>query len=105
MKPTWCNFGTNATLPKDHFKVCRMMAMVVDLDICVQLPIQQFRVIVIRENDVVFTMKVATEAEKETLKAKYELLQSGDVVYFVDIVATVNNEKEYHLNGMKLYVD
>ncbi|SFU45771.1 hypothetical protein SAMN05216480_10465 [Pustulibacterium marinum] len=105
LEPSLCNLGSNATLPKEHFKVCRIMAMVVGLDICVQLPIQQFRVIVIRENDVVFTMKVATVTEKETLKAKYDLLQSGDVVYFVDMVATANNEKEYHLNGMKVYVD
>jgi hypothetical protein len=77
-------------------------ADVINLDISISFQITDFRLIIMRGDTFVYTFKSDTNRFSEEIKKGFKLVQSGDILHFVDIkiLDPMDNKKKINLKGI-----
>ena len=87
IEPTIRGESGNVIISKNALQVSKFSSHVVGLDFNLRFRIKEYRIIAIRDNTPIFTRMMHSDEITPELKNDMELLKSGDIVYYVDIIA------------------
>jgi len=82
-----------------------LTANVENLAFLFELRITNYRVIIFRNDSLFFTKQYESEEISKELKEKFRTTQSGDMIYFIDIVALTPVNLNTTLNTIRLTVE
>jgi hypothetical protein len=79
-------------------------SIIVDLDIDLHAPVSNYRIIMLHNDSLIFTKQFESNKIEPELLEKFQLLQTGDVIYFVDILCLTPDNKKMKIKPVKLTI-
>lgn len=93
------------TISKERLIAAKIInTTVINLDIDLHIPVVNYRIIMLHNDSLVFTKQFESNKIEPELLEKFQLLQSGDVIYFVDILCKTSDNKKMKIKPVKLTI-